>query len=91
MPAHDVAWSIHLPCGRCGSTSETGDCVPAVDSVWTRNSDGASLTVTEVTTMHGKPNVHYEISYPDRPDRTEKGFGISNLDYFLAHHTEVRR
>lgn len=88
MTAHDVSWSIHLPCGRCGSTSETLDCVP-VNSVWTRTRDGAALTVTGITEIHGKPNVQYGISYPDRPDRSDQGVGISNLDHFLLHATEV--
>lgn len=91
MTAHDLSWSIHLPCGRCGSTSETIDCLPDVDSVWTRTRDGATLTVTGITTIHGKPNVQYHISYPDRPDRSERGAGCSNLDYFLNHATEAGR
>lgn len=86
MTAHDVSWSIHLPCGRCGSTSETLDCVP-VNSVWT-GKDSRTFTVTGITTINGKPNVKYETSWPGRDDR---GVGIADLDYFLAHCTEVTR
>ncbi|MER7331776.1 MULTISPECIES: hypothetical protein [unclassified Micromonospora] len=57
-------------------------------SVWTRNCDGATLTVTGITTIHGKPNVQYETSYPDISDR---GVGISSLDHFLHHATEDTR
>ncbi|MEU0078448.1 hypothetical protein ABZY58_11180 [Micromonospora tulbaghiae] len=89
MRVHDVAWSFHLPCGRCGSTSDTDDCVPAVDSRWTRARDGAVLTVTGSKIIHGKPTVQYHITYPDRPDRTDSGVGSSNLDYFLRNATEA--
>ncbi|MFG1659129.1 hypothetical protein ACGFIY_21610 [Micromonospora chersina] len=62
--------------------------LPAVDSTWTRRRDGVTLTVTGVTTIHGKPNVEYDIS---SPDRTYRGVGISELDYFLTHNTEGPR
>lgn len=61
------------------------DTVPAVASVWTRHRDAATTTIT---TIHGEPNVQYETSWPDRSD---KGVGISNLGYFLAHHAEDSR
>lgn len=63
------------------------DRIPQVDSRWRRRNGGVD-TVTEITTIHGKPNVSFTTAYPGSD---QWGVGIADAGYFLATRTETSR
>lgn len=59
--------------------------LPAVNSQW-EAADGSIATVTEITVIHGKPNVCYESTWPGT---RRVAVGVSNADHFTATRTQL--
>lgn len=58
---------------------------PTVDSRWQRR-DGTIDTVTRLSVIHDRPNVHYTSTYPDSD---LWGVGVSRTDVFVAARTPI--
>ncbi len=56
---------------------------PTVDSRWQRR-DGTIDTVTRLSVIHDRQNVHYTSTYPDSD---LWGVGVSSTDVFVAART----
>ncbi|MFI6228708.1 hypothetical protein ACIBCR_15505 [Micromonospora echinospora] len=57
--------------------------LPTVDSVW-EGPDGSHATITEITLIHGKPNVCYESTWPGT---RRVAVGVSDVNHFTATRT----
>ncbi|WP_328344654.1 hypothetical protein [Micromonospora sp. NBC_00421] len=58
---------------------------PTVDSRWRRR-DGTIDTITKLSVIHDRPNVHY---HSTRPDSDWWGVGVCDTDRFTATRTQL--
>jgi hypothetical protein len=58
---------------------------PTVDSRWQR-ADGTIDTITGLSVIHDRPNVHYNST---RPDSDWWGVGVCDTDVFVAARTPL--